>query len=241
MKKFNWHTIRLLLIVMFMMFLYSFSTNRNEQRAVKDVSISFTNNTGKLLITEEIVNNLLKQKLGGTFKIKKDRVNLTLLENALNSNNLIEKAQVFSTVEGNIIATIEQKSPIVRLYSQDDVCYLDKNGVKMPLSDNFSVRVPLVYSELKQEELERYALLFTTIDKDAFLKKNIAAIKILPSGNVILKVRTYNYDVIFGKPIQVQEKLANYKAFYYHAAKDTLLDSYREISLLFTKQVVAKK
>ncbi len=241
MKKFNWHIIRLIGIIIFMMFLYSFSTKRNENRMINKVSISFTNNNDKLLITDEIVNNLLKQKLGGTFKIKKVAVDLTLLENSLNSNNLIEKAQVFWTIEGDILATIEQKSPIVRLYSQSDVCYLDKNGYKMPLSDNFSVRVPLVYGDLKQEELERYALLFNTIDKDVFLKKNIAAIQILPSGNVILKVRDYDYKIVFGKPIDVKEKLANYKAFYYHATKDTLLDSYKEISLLFTKQVVAKK
>lgn len=241
MKKFNWHSIRLIGIMIFMMFLYSFSTNRNENRLLNKITIKFINNNDKLLITDEIVNNLLKQKLGGTFKIKKVGVDLTLLENTLNSNNLIEKAQVFSTIEGDILAKIEQKSPIVRLYSQSDVCYLDKNGVKMPLSDNFSVRVPLVYGNLKQDELERYALLFNTIDKDAFLKKNIAAIQILPSGNVILNVREYNYKIVFGQPVHVEDKLANYKAFYYHATKDTLLKSYKEISLLFTKQVVAKK
>jgi len=44
-----------------------------------------------------------------------------------------------------------------------------------------------------------------------------------------------------GKPIHVEQKLRNYKAFFLHAVKDTLIREYKEVNLMFEEQVVCKK
>lgn len=241
MKRFNWQNIRLVFIILLMIFLYSFSLIRNEKRVIKEPTISFAKGQENLFITHEIVNNLLKQNLGGALKVEKVKVDLNTLEAVLDDHGMIEKAEVFSTIDGSLSAQIIQKTPIARYLSSNTSYYLDSKGDKMPLSENFSARVPLVEGSLAENGTSKYMKLLNEINNDDFLSKNITGVKILPSGSVVLTNRNYNYKIVFGKPIYVEKKLKNYKAFFYHAVKDTLIKNYKEVNLMFTEQVVCKK
>ena len=240
MKKINWHSIRLVLIIFVMIFLYSFSSKRNSERKISKIDIKFESNEN-MFLTHEMVNNLLIQKLGGTSSIQKDKLDLNTLETVLDDHEMIEKAQVFSTIDGLLNTRITQKTPIVRVITDNDSYYLDSKGDKMSLSQNFSARVPLVSGEISKGIEKPYLLLFNEIKKDDFLSKNITGAQIMPSGNVVLTNRSYDYKIAFGKPINVEKKLKNYKAFFQHAIKDTLIKSYKEVNVMFTQQVVCKK
>ncbi|MFD2909983.1 cell division protein FtsQ/DivIB [Flavobacterium ardleyense] len=240
MKKFNWHTIRLILVAFAMVFLYSFSSKRNSERKISTIDIRFESDEN-MFLTHEMVNNLLIQNLGGSAKVQKDKVDLNTLETVLDDHEMIEKAQVFSTIDGSLNTRITQKTPIVRVITGNEIYYLDSKGDKMSLSDNFSARVPLVTGAISVRKSKPYLFLFNEIKNDDFLSKNITGASITASGNVVLTNRSYNYKIVFGKPINVEKKLKNYKAFFHHAIKDTLIESYKEVNLMFTQQVVCKK
>ena len=240
MKRINWHTIRLVVVVFAMVFLYSFSSKRNSERKISKIAIKFESNEN-MFLTHEMVNNLLIQKLGGSSRIQKDRVDLNSLETVLDDHEMIEKAQVFSTIDGLLNTRITQKTPIVRVITDNESYYLDSKGYRMSLSENFSARVPLVTGEISEENCKPFLFLFNEIKKDDFLSKNITGAKVMASGNVVLTNRSYDYKIAFGKPINVEKKLKNYKAFFQHAIKDTLIKSYKEVNVMFTQQVVCKK
>lgn len=240
MRRINWHSIRLVLVVLMMIFLYSFSSKRNSERKINKIEIKFESNEN-MFLTHQMVNNLLIQNLGDASRIQKDKVDLNTLENELNHHEMIEKAEVFSTIDGFLNTRITQKTPILRVISDNDSYYLDKKGDRISLSTNFSARVPLVVGEISKEKRKPYLNLFNEINKDGFLSKNITGAQIMPSGNVVLTNRSFDYKIAFGKPINVQKKLRNYKAFFHHAIKDTLIKEYKEINLMFTQQVVCKK
>lgn len=240
MRRINWHSIRLVLVVLMMIFLYSFSSKRNSERKINKIEIKFESNEN-MFLTHQMVNNLLIQNLGDASRIQKDKVDLNTLENELNHHEMIEKAEVFSTIDGFLNTRITQKTPILRVISDNDSYYLDKKGDRISLSTNFSARVPLVVGEISKEKRKPYLNLFNEINKDDFLSKNITGAQIMPSGNVVLTNRSFDYKIAFGKPINVQKKLRNYKAFFHHAIKDTLIKEYKEINLMFTQQVVCKK
>lgn len=240
MKRFNWQNIRLVLIIFLMIFLYSFSSKKNGNRLINAVNISFTVGQENLFITHEIVNNLLIQKQRDPLNIKKEDLNLKSLEKLLDNHEMIENAEVFSTINGSLNAQIKQKTPIVRYVSSSTMYYLDNKGDKMPLSENFSARVPIIFGDFDMDNKEEYVKLFNEIAKDDFLKKSITGIEISPSGNIVMTNRDYDFKILFGNPIHVNEKLKNYKAFYMHAIKDTLIKNYKSVNLLFTDQVVCK-
>jgi cell division protein FtsQ len=240
MKKINWHTVRLVFIIFVMIFLYSFSLKRNSERKINKIEVKFESNEN-MFLTHEMVNNLLIQNLGDASRIQKDKVDLSTLENSLNHHEMIEKAEVFSTIDGFLNTRITQKTPILRVISDDDSYYLDSKGNRISLSTNFSARVPLVIGEISKEKSKPYLFLFNQIKKDEFLSKNITGAQIMPSGNVVLTNRSYDYKIVFGKPINVADKLKNYKAFFQHAIKDSLIKNYKEVNVMFTHQVVCKK
>lgn len=240
MKRINWQTTRLILIFFVMIFLYSFSLKRNNIRKINKIDISFESDQN-LFLTHEMVNNLLIQSLGGTSTIQKDKLDLNTLEKVLNNHEKIDKADVFSTIEGVIHARITQKNPVVRVISVSEDYYIDSKGSRMSLSENFSARVPLVFGEINKDNTKKYLDLFNQIKNDDFLRKNITAIEILHSGNTILTIRNYDFKIEFGKPINVEKKFKNYKAFFHYASKDTLINKYKKINLMFSQQVVCKK
>ena len=154
---------------------------------------------------------------------------------------MIEKSEVFVSVDGKLKTVVKQKSPIARVFNNNESFYIDYKGKKMPLSSNFTARVPLVYDEINHRYNEHFVELLKLIYNDEFLKKNIIGIQILHDGNIIMKNRNYNYDIVFGKAIEMDRKFNNYKAFFQKAVQDTLIENYKKVNLKFTKQVVCTK
>jgi cell division protein FtsQ len=56
-----------------------------------------------------------------------------------------------------------------------------------------------------------------------------------------LKNRGFDFDVEFGKPVNVDKKFANYKAFLQKAVQDSIAFQYKKINLRFTQQIVCTK
>ena len=244
MKKFNWKNLwinaRLLLMIGLVVFLYSFTSKRNDARKTQKTVVEFVNET-ELFVSYETVNKLLIEKGQHLKTIGKDKVVLNKLEKMLNEHDMIQKSEVFVSIDGVLKAMVTQRTPIARVFNQEGSFYIDNKGNRMPLSEIQTARVPLVLGEINDKnEKEIYDLLWF-IYNDDFLKKNITGIEILPSGSLRMTNRNYKYDIEFGKTIEVERKFDNYKAFFQKAVHDTLINKYKVINLKFTQQVVCTK
>ena len=244
MKKFNWKNIwinvRLLLMIGLVLFLYSFTSKRNEARKTKKTIVEFVNKEA-IFISYEAVNKLLIENGEQLKTIGKDKVVLNKLEKMLNEHDMIQKSEVFVSIDGVLKAMVTQRTPIARIFSEEGSFYIDSKGNRMPLSGIQTARLPIVLGKISEEnEKEMYDLLWF-IYNDDFLKKNITGIEILPSGSLRMTNRNYNYNIEFGKTVEVERKFDNYKAFFQKAVYDTLIDTYKTINLKFTQQVVCTK
>jgi cell division protein FtsQ len=239
MKNINWNNIRLVVILCMVVFLYAFTGKRNEGRKLIKTDIELVGNEN--YITKDSVNNLLIQSYGAVASIHKVDLDLNSVEKRLNSNAMVEKAEVYTTVDGKLKAIIKQRKPVARIFEGSQSYYLDSRGQKMPLSDNETARVPLVTGNIEVADAKKMQQLLDYIYKDAFLNKNIIGLSVTPVGNMILKSRGDDYDIVFGKPINIERKFENYKAFLQDAAKDTLIKNYKTVNLKFTQQVVCTK
>jgi cell division protein FtsQ len=239
MKNINWNNIRLVVILCMVVFLYAFTSKRNNGRKLLKTDIELVGNEN--YITKDSVNNLLIQSYGAVASIHKVDLDLNSVEKRLNSNAMVEKAEVYTTVDGKLKAIIKQRRPVARIFEGSQSYYLDSKGQKMPLSNNETARVPLVTGNIEMADAKKMQQLLDYIYKDAFLNKNIIGLSVTPVGNMILKSRGDDYDIVFGKPINIERKFENYKAFLQDAAKDTLIKNYKTVNLKFTQQVVCTK
>jgi cell division protein FtsQ len=221
-------------------FLFSFTSSRNEKRKLTKSVVVFVGDN-ILFVKRETVNKLLIENKENASSIGKDKLALNNLERRLNSNEMIEKSDVFVSIDGVLKAVVKQKTPVARVLDRNDSFYVDYEGGIMPLSDNFTARVPLVSGVINRKNSEEYAQLFRMIYDDDFLKKNIIAVQIMPNGRLKMLNRNYDYEIDFGNVAHMEQKFRDYKAFFQKAVLDSTLYKYKKIDLRFTRQVVCTK
>ena len=240
MKLFNWTNIRLALMFLLVVFLFSFTSKRNIERKISKTTVVFVGDNAPF-VKLETVNKLLIENKRDAQSIDKDKLDLNKLEKVLNKHEMIEKSQVFVSVDGVLKALVKQKTPIARVYNGDHSYYIDFKGNVMPLSANYTARVPLVSGEINKKNREKLSELFRIIYKDDFLKKNIIGVQIMPNGSLIMYNRNFNYQIDFGGAVRMKAKFNNYKAFFQKTVLDSSLNKYKKIDLRFTQQVVCTK
>ena len=221
-------------------FLFSFTSKRNEKRKVAKIKVVFVGENN-LFIKVEAVNKLLIENTDNPLGIEKDKLDLNKLERKLDSNAMIDESDVFVSIDGVLKAVVKQKTPVARVVNGLESFYVDYKGGKMPLSDNFTARVPLVSGNVNGKNEEKLAQLFRAIYEDDFLKKNIIAIQVMPNASLKMFNRNYDYQIDFGSMVDFETKFKNYKAFFQKAVLDSTLYKYKKIDLRFTKQVVCTK
>jgi cell division protein FtsQ len=227
-------------MIFIVIFLFAFTSHRNGQRKIVKTEVIFVGEN-PLFLKSETVNKLLIEKNQELKTINKDGLDLNKLEKSVSSHKMIHSADVFVSVDGVLKAKVEQKQPLGRVFETTGSFYIDYEGNKMPLSDNFAARVPLISGDISVISKEKLAEVLKQIAKDDFLKKNIIGVQVLPNGSMVMANRNYDYQIDFGRTINIERKFKNYKAFFQKAVSDSTLEKYRRINLKFTKQVVCIK
>lgn len=240
MRFFNWTNIRLVLMIAVVILLFSFTSYKNSIRKIKRTEVVFIGENA-LFLKPETVNKLLIEKNQDLKTLNKVDLDLKKLEMAISKQELIQKADVFVSVDGVLKAVVKQKTPVGRVFDAAGSFYVDYEGNKMPLSDNFTARVPLLSGEITVVKKEKLSEVLRMINEDEFLKKNIIGIQVLPNGSLVMVNRNYDFKIDFGRTINIDKKFRNYKAFFQKAVLDSSLNTYKRINLKFIKQVVCIK
>ena len=220
-------------------FLFAFSSIRNSVRKVSAPNIEFLGDEN-LFVTHETVSKLLIQNQESVSNKPKEIIDLNDLETALNANVMIKQAQVYINVDGTLTAEIEQKKPIARV-STNASYYIDDEGTFMPLSTNYSSRVPLVTGFVNKNELYNVFTVAKKVQSDEFLKKHVTEIHQNENKSIDLKFRLNDFKIQLGSLDQLDKKINNLKAFYQKAMRDGTLNSYSVVNLRFDKQVICTK
>ncbi|MGY0391728.1 cell division protein FtsQ/DivIB [Bizionia sp. KMM 8389] len=237
--KINWNYIKMCLLLILVIGLFAFSSKKNDQRIVSSPEINF-NGDDNLFITQENVSKLLILNQEGVENVAKETIDLNLLESALNSNPMIKTAQVYVGVSGHLVAEVEQRKPIARVSSSMSF-YIDEEGTYMPLSTNYTARVPFVTGSVTETDLETVYEMAVKVKDDAFLNKHVVSIHQYPDKTLSLRLRQCAFEVYIGTLSKLDKKINNLKAFYKKAFKDKILNNYSKVNLQFDSQVVCTK
>ena len=229
---------RMIFVIVLIAVVYAFSNKRNSNRKLQAVAVSFEDRSSAL-ITEAMVNKLLIQKADSIAAVDKDIIDLNALEGRLNSHPMIRNADVFLSLDGVLGARVTQRRPIARVASNPSY-YIDEEGTKRPLSRVHSLRVPLV-SGVSEDNLKPVTHVLNEILADPFMVQHVVAIEQQRDSTLIMRVRTYDFKILLGKPVNIKRKFQNFKAFYQKTIKDKTLGNYQLVNLMMDHQVVATK
>ncbi len=182
-----------------------------------------------------------------------DKIDMHSLENALKANPFIEYAKVYGDMDGTLMIEISQRTPILRMLNRfDQDFYIDKHGLKLPLSPNFTARVLAVNGFIDEPFGGRVDTLRTQLAKDIFktvdyIQKDelwnaqIAQVYVNADKEIELVPRVGNQKILLGSADSLDVKFNNLLGFYKQALPKVGWGAYKTINIKYTNQVIGIK
>ena len=195
--------IRFIIGVILIIAMIYLSVDRMGQKycSLSEVSIELDEN---VFVTKEVIVDYLLENTLHPDSVLLDDVSFKGIEDLLLSHPSIKSAIVYSDLNGKVCIKVKQRKPIVRIQSDKDGFYLDEDGLRMPLSDEYTARMLLVTGDVNTISLEDVFFITDKIYNDEFLKKQIVQIDVKESE--MLMLTRLGEQLEFGKVKNVKEK-----------------------------------
>jgi cell division protein FtsQ len=169
-------------------------------------------------------------------------INTRSIEERLTHMPFVNTAQCYTTTDGYVCITVTQRTPIIRVKSNNgDDYYLDDNGGVMPNSQYTSDMIIVTGAVTRHYATHYVVLLAQIINSSELWSRQIEQINILPDKSVELVPRVGDHIAYLGKPVQIQEKLERLRKFYKYGLSYAGWNKYERISVEFDNQIVCKK
>ena len=180
-----------------------------------------------------------------------EKMNTHRLEEYLSAHPFVEEAQLYTTQEGHLHATIHQHKPIARIiYPNGQNKYLTTSGTLLPLSQRYTARVPLVYMPKhyiltledwrRSPESMQWLKLLRLIYQHDFWRAQIAEVSINEAQELSLYTQISKQVVYFGTAESLREKLKKLHLFYTEILPKKGWNRYDIVDLRFENQIVCK-
>ena len=215
-----------------------------------DVKVEITGAEEHLFIDEKDVLELINSH-ANINNVQMNRVDLRAIETELEKTAWVKNAELFFDNKQVLQVKIEERQPIARVFTvQGESFYMDGTGVRLPLSDKLSARVPMFtnFPNDKQKMAESDSLLLQGVVKmgkyitaDSFWRAQIEQVDITPQGTFELVPAVGDQIIVFGDADGIEDKFNVLFTFYKKAWLQNGINTYEKFDVRFKNQVVALK
>ncbi len=231
--------------------LMSFIEVKKAEVVCKDIKIYIPGN--QYFIDRQEVDKMLTANGRVLIGNRVEKINIHDLEKRLRANPFIEFATVYADMDGTISVEITQRQPILRIINRyDQDFYVDQHGLKIPLSANFTARVPVANGFIDELFANRVDTLHTPLARDLFKTADYVGRDSLWSAQIDqlyvnqrheieLVPRVGNNRILLGNADSLDTKFHNLLVFYKKALPQVGWDAYRVINVKYANQVVGVK
>ena len=222
-------------------------------RGVQPVVLPLPDNAN-LVEPEELL-----ELLRGSFTKSLDQLTLSdidieRVEEVLEAQPFVGDAEAYVDADMILHITAEQRIPLLRVIADNGQnYYLDLDGVRLPLSPNYTVRVPVVtgkvvawsddYLANSEHQLQQLMTLGHYLRGDEFLSALVEQIDVTTSGELVLAPKLGDQVIYLGRydAEETPQRLERLKIFYREGLPYEGWRKYRSFDLRYADQVVAKK
>lgn len=201
----------------------------------------------------EEIDAILKQNQGDLIGRNLEGINLHEIEKNIAVNPYIGFVKVYADMNGTVFVEVKQRQPVLRILNaggQD--YYVDSDGLKMPVSPNFTANVLVATGNILEGFNGKVDTLMTPTAKDLYktamyVKKDtlwdaqIEQLFINDKADIEMVPRVGNQRIILGNAKDIETKMNNLLAFYKQAMPKVGWNAYRSINLKYTNQIVCEK
>ena len=232
-----YRAILLVFGLILLLMISSFSGKKLSQTSFDAHEIVLMNNAAYQLISSDEIEKIYKKNTSSNANI----INISLLEDKIMEHPLVEKVEVFSSLNGKVYIQVFQKKPIARLIHSKPHKYLGENGDIFPLSIHYSVEVPLISGSLNDSVIGFMTSPLNYLNRDNFFKGFFGLISRSEKGEFFLFPEHYKHRIELGTMDNFERKMQNLKSFYLQAATEEQLKELKYINVKYKDQVICGK
>jgi cell division protein FtsQ len=226
------------------------AVQRKKQLPCSEVKVEIEDNEGHVFVDEKDVITILKNN--GVYEGKSiSNIDLHKLENIIKQGAWIKNAELFFNNKQVLQVKIKEREPIARIFTlQGTSFYIDSTGKRLPLSNDYSARVPMFTSftsdkkklsnpdSLLLDDVRKIALY---IQQDSFWNAQVSQVVITPQSTFEIIPVAGNQVIQFGKADSLSSKFDRLFSFYKQVWAKAGFEKYETINVQFSGQVVAVK
>ncbi len=232
--------------------LIAFETAENKQQLCKNIVISIDNQVENYFVEEEDILEMItlrgKEPIIGTSFTE---LNLRQLEHRLKDEPFLSSAEVYNNHAGQLLVKVVLRKPMARVvrYNGPDA-YISEDGRVLPVSGKYTKRTILITGAkakplaeqltIKTGEFAPLYKLINFIRSDKFWAAQIAQIKLLENGEIILFPQVTKQVIEFGYPDDIEMKFKKLKLFYEDILPRKGWNHYARVSLKYKNQIICE-
>jgi cell division protein FtsQ len=239
-------------------FLIYIVSSKQEEVNVSDIIVSISYPEEDIFIEEAEVKSLIIGVYKNIFLENINQISTDTLESLIKQNPYVRSANVYSSIQGELMIDVEQRQPIFRVEMAKASFYVDNFGGFMPLSPEYASRLVVVSGHLKNidfkkekeihlgEESENTELasvfhLVKYIRVNPFMEALVEQIYVNKNHEIELIPKLGKQYILFGEANQIEEKFSKLKLFYEQGMQVNGWNAYKILNLKYKNQIVCTK
>lgn len=208
----------------------------------REVVIQVMDSTDKQYVSPPEIRKILQLndlKLVGQ---RLDVIRYRRVEYVVSVMRMVRRVECFSTNSNKVVIKVWQYAPILRVMQEQGNFYVDQTGQRLEISLNSAADVLVASGSIKDSvHVRRLYRMAFLLRQDPFWEAQIIQIYMKPNGEWILIPRVGDYEIEFGLPNDVEDKLERLKLFYQKALPKAGWEKYSSISVKYRKQIICTK
>jgi cell division protein FtsQ len=209
---------------------------------VKETMITFTNGYDQqhMLVSTDIENILIEYFGSNLEGVPVKHVETDLIEDLIQTSDYIKGSEVYVDKRNRMHIEVEERVPVWRVIKGNASHYIDIDGMEMPLSKNFTARVPVLIDEYPDDGMyavSKGLIVWEAIRGSTFFRALIDQLVIKKNGHISARPLIGDEEIEFGSMENLDEQLEKYAAFYRQYMAEEGWNKYERVNLTIPGQV----
>ena len=222
----------------------------------KGINVVITDSSTNHFVSGADVRTFIEKSYGDVRGRQIDSLNLTRIEQIVDSRSAIFKSQAYVTRDSMLNVLVTQRKPIVRFQKSDGGFYADAEGCIFPLQNSYASHVQIIDGDIPlkansghkgyiedPKEMEWFRKVMDVvnyIEKERTWRDKVVQIHVEKNGELILIPREGRERFLFGQPCRIEEKFSKMEKYYTYIAPSKEEGYYRSVDLKYEGQIVCR-
>jgi len=237
-----------LLLIVFIIGTLAFTSIESKNIICSDIEVVFDKNEA-INIDKDRLIRLVKATDSKVLRKTLEQINSEVFEEEIEKIPAILSADVYKLIvnekgvyKGVLVVKVKHREPVMHVISSNGSYYLDKYGVRIPVSSSYSTNVLVASGSISEKfAVEKLLPFIQYVEDNDFWNAQIEQVFVEQDGDVLLSPLVGGHIIELGDIDNYREKLHVMREFYKQVLAKNNWNKYERVSLKYNNQVVAKR